>query len=198
MYVVVGAAPALVRRGATAGLLAAVGALTLLSCAASGRAVKDPDAEATCQAAEAEDVLLVKCGRFGLALVPVEDDLDDEPALRTYRELLTEQVGAALLVVEEPFSMGGQAWPGFRWETPDHVAPRSGRVTLLRVDDVLTSAASGPGPARRLLTCEVRDAGLTAQRLCLERMDEVLKARAELPRVPVEELRGAPPATAGR
>lgn len=156
-------------------------------CAASGAQVKDPDQAVACRAADGEGVILIRCGRFAMAIVDIDPTLDDDAVVKVYRSVVDDEVGVAVLVEEAPLTLGGRTWAGFSWETPDRVAPRSGRV--------LTGEFEGQ---RRVLTCEVRDAGRTAAARCEERLTELLtKGHKGLPRVSVAELAKGAPAAGG-
>jgi hypothetical protein len=155
-------------------------------CAGSSAQVKDPDQDAVCRAADGEGVVLVRCGRFAMALVDVDPTLPDEAVVKVYRSVVDDEVGVAVVVQQAPLEVGGRTLAGFAWETPDHVAPRSGRVLTGEVDG-----------KRRVITCEVRDAGKTAVARCEERLRGLLiDGHQALPRVSVAELSKVPPSDA--
>lgn len=176
----------------TLSILSTLGPLTFLmpagGCASSGAQVKDPDQQAVCQAADGEGVTLIRCGRFAMAVVDIDPTLSDDAVVKVYRSVVDDEVGVAVLVDEAPLEIDGRNWAGFRWETPDRVAPRSGRV--------LTGEFEGK---RRVLTCEVRDAGKTAAARCEERLAELITSGHQgLTRVSVVELSRGPPAAERR
>lgn len=163
---------------------------TLGSCASASGSLRDPDAEMTCRAAQSpQGPLLIRCGRFGLSVLEADPAMDAASVLRVYREVVEAEVGAALLVKE----LEVEGAPAIRWETPDRVAPRSGLVVVSRSEP------------RRVITCEVRDAGKTAEARCDEQVARILREGTDgIPRVTPEELAApgpqgasAPPPTDG-
>jgi len=148
-------------------------------CASTSQNVVDPDSEAACVAADGAGVLLIKCGRFALAVVEVDPALKDESVAKVYRSVVEDAVQSEVLVEKDELQMGSQTFVGFKWETPDRMAPRSGLV--------LVGDFEGK---RTVVTCEVRDAGMTAEARCKERLDVLLREGTEnIARVPVEELK---------
>lgn len=151
-----------------------------LGCAGSNQQLKDPDQQAVCRAAQDEGMVLVRCGRFAMAIVDVDPTLPSESVATVYRSVVEQAVGGPVLVTDAPLEVDNRTFSGFRWETPDNAAPRSGRV--------LTGEMDGKS---RVVTCEVRDAGKTAEARCEERLVTLLKDGHEaLPQVTVAELQG--------